>query len=100
MSSDTQAFSVDLNQLEALAARMRGYKGAVAERLAQLEAKTREVEGVWVGIAAVAYMEAHTEWSKGVTDMQDGLDALEGASKTAHEGYTHAASQTLRILGV
>jgi WXG100 family type VII secretion target len=100
MTTDTPAFSVDLDKLEDLAARVRGYMAAVADRLAELEAKAKEVEGVWVGAAAVAYGEAHTEWLAGVADMQDGLVALETALKNAHEGYTNAASQTLRILGV
>ncbi|WP_069161951.1 WXG100 family type VII secretion target [Nocardia altamirensis] len=100
MSADTPAFSVDLDQLEQLAARMRGYKAAVADRLAELEAKAKEVEGVWVGSAAVAYSDAHREWAAGVTDMQDGLAALEDALKKAHESYTNAASQARRILGI
>ncbi|WP_107654150.1 WXG100 family type VII secretion target [Nocardia suismassiliense] len=100
MTGETPAFSVDLAKLEELAARMRAYKAAVADRLAELEAKAKEVEGVWVGAAAVAYSEAHTEWAAGVTDMQDGLATLEDALKKAHESYTNAASQTLRILGI
>ncbi|WP_194834050.1 WXG100 family type VII secretion target [Nocardia sp. XZ_19_369] len=100
MTGETPAFSVDLAKLEELAARMRAYKAAVADRLAELEAKAKEVEGVWVGAAAVAYSEAHTEWAAGVTDMQDGLATLEKALKKAHESYTNAASQTLRILGI
>ncbi|MFI6171681.1 WXG100 family type VII secretion target [Nocardia sp. NPDC051052] len=100
MTADTPAFSVDLDKLEELAARMRAYKAAVADRLAQLEAKAKEVEGVWAGAAAVAYSQAHTEWVAGVTDMQDGLAVLETALKTAHDSYTNAASQTMRILGI
>ncbi|MEU0872284.1 WXG100 family type VII secretion target [Nocardia brasiliensis] len=100
MSADTPAFSVELDKLEELAARMRGYKAAVTDRLAELEAKAKEVEGVWVGNGAVAYTEAHREWVAGVTDMQDGLAALEAALKTAHESYTNAATQTRRILGI
>ncbi|MFF3225010.1 WXG100 family type VII secretion target [Nocardia suismassiliense] len=100
MTGETPAFSVDLAKLEELAARMRAYKAAVADRLAELEAKAKEVEGVWVGAAAVAYSEAHTEWAAGVTDMQDGLATPEEALKKAHESYTNAASRTLRILGI
>ncbi|KIA66296.1 WXG100 family type VII secretion target [Nocardia vulneris] len=100
MTADTPSFSVDLDALEQLAARMRGYKAAVADRLAELEAKAAEVEGVWVGAAAVAYSDAHREWVAGVADMQDGLAALEAALAKAHESYTTAGAETLRILGV
>ncbi|MBF6545385.1 WXG100 family type VII secretion target [Nocardia brasiliensis] len=100
MTADPPAFSVDLDALEQLAVRLRGYKAAVADRLAELEAKAAEVEGVWVGAAAVAYSDAHKEWVAGVTDMQDGLAALETALAEAHESYVIAGAETLRILGV
>ena len=60
----------------------------------------RPTAAVWSGAAATAYSEAHTEWRAGVTDMQEGLAALEAAAKTAHQSYTDAASATLKILGV
>ncbi|MEU0872847.1 WXG100 family type VII secretion target [Nocardia brasiliensis] len=100
MTADPPAFSVDLDALEQLAVRLRGYKAAVADRLAELEAKAAEVEGVWVGAAAVAYSDAHKEWVAGVTDMQEGLAALETALAEAHESYITAGAETLRILGV
>ncbi|MDO3651070.1 WXG100 family type VII secretion target [Nocardia mangyaensis] len=100
MTIDTPAFSVDLDQLEQLTARMRGYMAAVADVLVALDAKAKEVEGVWVGAAAEAYREAYTEWTVGVADMQEGLAALEAAAKTAHQSYTDAATSTLKILGV
>lgn len=100
MADETLAFSVDLDQLEQLAARMRGYKAAVADQLAVLEAKAKEVQAVWSGDAGVAYAQAHREWLAGVTDMQDGLAVLEDAVKMAHAGYTAAGAEALRILGV
>ncbi|MGW6427106.1 WXG100 family type VII secretion target [Nocardia sp. NPDC055053] len=100
MTTEPQAFSVDLDQLEQLTARMRGYMAAVTDVLTALDAKAKEVEDVWSGAAAAAYTEAHTEWRAGVTDMQEGLAALETAAKTAHQSYTDAASTALKILGV
>ncbi|MBH0776130.1 WXG100 family type VII secretion target [Nocardia bovistercoris] len=100
MTSETPAFSVDLDQLDDLAARMRGYADAVAERLSELEQKAKEAEAVWAGSAAVAYRQAHTEWVAGVTDMREGLAALEAAVKTAHTGYTDAVTEGRRILGI
>ncbi|MFD4444452.1 WXG100 family type VII secretion target [Nocardia sp. NPDC058519] len=100
MSDDTPAFSVDLDQLEQLTARMRGYMAAVDDVLTALDAKAKEVDDNWSGAVAAAYNEAHTEWRAGVTDMQEGLAALEAAAKTAHKSYTDAAATTLKILGV
>ncbi len=79
---------------------MRGYLAAVADVLTALDAKSKEVDDVWSGEAAAAYREAHTEWRAGVTDMQEGLEALETAAKSAHQSYTDAGIETLKILGV
>ncbi|MFE1595346.1 WXG100 family type VII secretion target [Nocardia sp. NPDC058705] len=100
MTDDTPAFSVDLDQLDQLTTRMRGYLTAVADVLTALDAKAKEVDDNWSGAVAAAYNEAHTEWRAGVTDMQDGLTALESAAKTAHQSYTEAGTTTLKILGV
>ncbi|MGW6623751.1 WXG100 family type VII secretion target [Nocardia sp. NPDC055002] len=100
MTDDTPAFSVDLDQLEQLTARMRGYLAAVADVLSALDAKANEVDDNWSGAVATAYNEAHTEWRAGVTDMQEGLAALESAATIAHQSYTEAGTTTLKILGV
>ncbi|MFJ2835419.1 WXG100 family type VII secretion target [Nocardia sp. NPDC087230] len=100
MTTEPPEFKVDLDQLEQLTTRLRGYLAAVSDVLTALDAKSKEVDDVWSGEAAAAYREAHTEWRAGVTDMQEGLAALQTAAETAHQGYTNAASATLKILGV
>ncbi|WP_324192414.1 WXG100 family type VII secretion target [Nocardia transvalensis] len=91
---------MDLEKLENLAARIRGFAGFIADQLAVVDQKVKEVDGVWTGAAAVAYAEAHTEWMAGATDIREGFTALEAAVEHAHEGYTTAVAENLRILGV
>ncbi|MFC9894531.1 WXG100 family type VII secretion target [Nocardia sp. NPDC127579] len=98
--TDTPPFSVDLDTLEALAARMRGYLAAIADRLAEFEQKAKDVEGVWVGDAAEAYREAQSEWLAGVTDMKEGLAVLEASIRAVHSGYTDAMAENRKILGI
>ncbi|MFI2282128.1 WXG100 family type VII secretion target [Nocardia beijingensis] len=98
--SDEQAFSVDLDKLENLAARIRGFAGLLSDQLTAIDQKVKEVDAASAGAAMVAYREAHDEWVAGATDIREGLTALEEAVKLAHDGYTGAVAEGLRILGV
>jgi WXG100 family type VII secretion target len=98
--SDAEAFSVDLDKLENLAARIRGFAGLLSDQLAAIDRKVKEVDAASAGAAMVAYREAHDEWLAGATDIAEGLAALEEAVKIAHDGYTGAVAEGLRILGV
>ncbi|MFR9772040.1 WXG100 family type VII secretion target [Nocardia sp. SC052] len=98
--SDAEAFSVELEKLENLAARIRGFAGLLADQLAAIDQKVKEVDAASAGAAMVAYREAHDEWLAGATDIAEGLTALEEAVNLAHDGYTGAVAKGLRILGV
>lgn len=98
--SDEQAFSVDLDKLENLAARIRSFAGLLSDQLTAIEQKVKEVDAASAGAAITAYREAHDEWLAGATDIAEGLTALEEAVKLAHDGYTGAVAEGLRILGV
>ncbi|WP_039795526.1 WXG100 family type VII secretion target [Nocardia araoensis] len=98
--SDEQAFSVDLDKLENLAARIRGFAGLLSDQLTAIDQKVKEVDATSAGAAMAAYREAHDEWLAGATDIAEGLTALEKAVKLAHDGYTGAVAEGLRILGV
>lgn len=98
--SDEQAFSVDLDKLENLAARIRGFAGLLSDQLTAIDQKVKEVDATSTGAAMAAYREAHDEWLAGATDIAEGLTALEEAVKLAHDGYTGAVAEGLRILGV
>lgn len=100
MTADASAFSVDLEKLDNLAARIGGLAGFISDQLAAIDRKATEVGVAWTGGAAAAYADAHTKWLAGATDVQDGLAEVRTAVKTAHEAYTGAVAANLRILGV
>ncbi|MFR9753281.1 WXG100 family type VII secretion target [Nocardia sp. 004] len=100
MSADAEAFAVDLDALDNLTARIRGFAGVLAEQLAALEQKAVEVDATSTGAVMAAYRAAHTEWSAGAAEVEEGLTALAEAVGHAHERYTEAVAEGLRILGV
>ncbi|WP_067464191.1 WXG100 family type VII secretion target [Nocardia amamiensis] len=100
MSADAQAFSVDLDKLDNLAARIRAFAGLLADQLAAIDRKAKEVDAASAGAVMAAYREAHDEWLAGATDIREGLTALEEAAKQAHESYTGAVAEGLRIPGI
>ena len=99
MTADARAFSVDLDQLDKLASRISGLAGFIADQLAAIERKAKEVDAGWNGAASAAYSEAHADWMVGATDVNEGLTALQTAVKHVHESYTGAVAENLRILG-
>lgn len=100
MTMDSSAFSVDLEKLDNLAARIGGLAGFISDQLAAIDQKAKEVGATWSGGAAAAYSDAHTKWLAGATDVQEGLAEVRTAAKAAHEAYTGAVAANLRILGV
>ncbi|WP_067819191.1 WXG100 family type VII secretion target [Nocardia inohanensis] len=97
---DASAYSVDLEKLDNLAARIGGLAGFIADQLTAIDQKAKEVGATWSGGAAAAYAEAHAKWHTGATDVQEGLTAVQASVKTAHQAYTGAVAANLRILGV
>ncbi|QLY32955.1 WXG100 family type VII secretion target [Nocardia huaxiensis] len=95
-----EGFSVDLEHLDSVTARMRALKSFVVDQLAALDAKANAVMPTWTGEAATAYQVAHQEWADGATDVQDGLAVLEKAAQTAHGNYTGAMAANLKRLGL
>lgn len=100
MTPDTRRFSVDLDKLDSLAARIRGFAGFIDDQLKAIDGKAKEAEGHWTGAAATAYSDAHREWMSGAAELAHGLKTLEDAVKHVHEAHTTAVSDNLKILGV
>ncbi|MFF0491368.1 WXG100 family type VII secretion target [Nocardia sp. NPDC004068] len=100
MTEDARAFTVDLDKLENLAARIRGFADFIAGQLDSIDQKAKQADGHWTGSAADAYRETHAEWLAGAIDIKEGLRNLEKVVKQVHEGYTGAVADNLRILGI
>ncbi|WP_083889232.1 WXG100 family type VII secretion target [Nocardia pneumoniae] len=98
-SGDVRAFKVDLQHLEDVTARVRGFKEFVTGHLDELDSRAKALGSSWTGPAAAAYAQAHREWAVGAADVQEGLQALEDATRRAHETYTGAVATNVRMLG-
>ncbi|RDI52660.1 WXG100 family type VII secretion target [Nocardia mexicana] len=90
-------FSVDLEQLDQVVARLNGLAGFVRDHLDGLDDKVAGLSGFWESVAAQAYTEAHREWSTGAREFADGVAEMSDAARKAHERYTRAVDLNLRM---
>lgn len=100
MAPDARRFTVDLDKLDALAARIRGFAGFVDDQLKALDGQAKQSEAHWTGSAATAYSDAHREWLQGAAELAHGLKTLEDTVKHVHEAHTTAVADNRKILGI
>lgn len=93
------AFSVDLDALDAVTARLAAFVTAVDARLADVDAHVAEVSRLWTGPASSAHLDGHVAWSTAAREMHRGLDRLRSAAATAHTSYSAAVQANLRMFG-
>ncbi|MFJ2665252.1 WXG100 family type VII secretion target [Nocardia fluminea] len=92
-------FSVDMDQLDQIIARIAGLAGFVADHLDQIDDKVATLKGsTWEGLAADAYQVAHTQWVSGAQEFAEGLRDMSAAAKSAHTRYTSAADLNKKML--
>lgn len=99
MPDDSQAFQVDLDQLDNLTARAANFIGFLNDSLTSLENRLAALQHTWTGDAARAQADAFRQWSTGATDVREGVDAMRQAAVDAHNRYTTAIQAAQRILG-
>ena len=92
-------YTVDLDRLDEVIARLAGFVGFVEEHLDELDRRIAGLPVSWTGRAADAHAEAHRDWVAGARDLREGLDAIRAAATRAHEEYTAAVSANLQMLG-
>ena len=96
MSSE---FSVDLERLDQLVARLSALYGFVMENLDGLDEKVTRLVGTdWEGVASQAYLEAHIQWGKGAREFAEGVADMGDAARTAYARYTRAIDLNQRML--
>ncbi|WP_405498326.1 WXG100 family type VII secretion target [Nocardia sp. NBC_00511] len=97
--TEPRAFSVDLEELDNLAIRIKGFADFVGARLDEIEQRKKQVDAKWDSAAAAAYAEAHSEWLRGATDIHEGLTAFQNAVTRVHQAHVGAAAANSQILG-
>lgn len=84
-------FSVDLEHLDQVVARLSGLVGFLTENLDDIDDKVAALQGTgWEGRAAQAYADAHRQWSTGAREFAEGVRTVADAAKTAHARYSRA----------
>ncbi|MFD3705238.1 WXG100 family type VII secretion target [Nocardia sp. NPDC058658] len=92
-------FSVDMDQLDQIVARLAGLAGFVTQHLDEIDDRVATLNGTnWEGLAATAYQVAHQQWSIGARTFAEGVTDMSDAAKTAHGRYTRAADINKRML--
>lgn len=92
-------FSVDLEHLDHVVARLTGLAGFLAENLDDIDDKVAALQGTgWEGLAAQAYADAHRQWSTGAREFTEGVRTVADAAKTAHTRYSRAIDLNSKML--
>lgn len=84
-------FSVDLEHLDDVVARLSNLVSFLTEQLDQIDDHVAALQGgSWGSVAAQAYADAHRQWSSGARELVEGVHDMHDAAKAAHERYTAA----------
>ncbi|WP_459548330.1 WXG100 family type VII secretion target [Nocardia sp. X0981] len=99
MPAPSEAFQVDLDELDNLTARAANFIGFLNDSLTGLEQRMAALHQTWSGDAAIAQADAYRQWSAGATDVAEGVDAMRRAAVDAHARYTSAIQTVQRMFG-
>ncbi|WP_216893817.1 WXG100 family type VII secretion target [Nocardia alni] len=92
-------FSVELEQLDRIVARLNDLAGFVHDHLDELDRRVQTLSSDgWDGVAASAYRDAHARWLASAREFADGIATAGDAAKKAHGRYTGAVDVNRRIL--
>ncbi|WP_225728774.1 MULTISPECIES: WXG100 family type VII secretion target [unclassified Nocardia] len=95
----TNPFTVDLDELEQIIARLSGLAAFVADHLDEIDRRVETLRGSgWDGVAAEAYSAAHQQWISGAREFAQGIRDMSDAAKTAHGAYSEAADVNSKMM--
>ncbi|WP_433601001.1 WXG100 family type VII secretion target [Nocardia sp. CA-135953] len=78
-------FSVDLDDLDRIVARLSGLAGFASDHLDDIDGKVAALTGTgWESVAAQAYSEAHQQWMTGVRQFAGGARDERRGPQSAH----------------
>ncbi|MEV6389693.1 WXG100 family type VII secretion target [Nocardia xishanensis] len=91
-------FSVDLDHLDEIVARLSGLAGYIGDHLDELDDRVATLAGTgWESVAAQAYAEAHTQWTSGAREFVEGVREMSDTAKAAHARYTRAVETNYKM---
>jgi len=94
----TGEYSVDLDQLDNIVARLSSLAGFLTEHLNTLDQRTAAVHsGSWTGATSTAHESAHREWASAARELVQGISDMRAAARNAHTQYTAVQSANTRM---
>ncbi|WP_063046165.1 WXG100 family type VII secretion target [Nocardia pseudovaccinii] len=92
-------FSVNLEDLDHIVARLSGLAGFINDHLDDIDDKVGALTGSgWESVAAQAYSEAHQQWMTGAREFAEGVREMSDAARKAHTRYSTAADVNKQML--
>lgn len=92
-------FSVNLEDLDRLVARLSGLSGFISDHLDDIDGKVAALTGTgWESVAAQAYSEAHQQWMTGAREFTEGVREMSDTARKAHTRYSTAADVNKQML--
>ncbi|MFD3508763.1 WXG100 family type VII secretion target [Nocardia sp. NPDC058666] len=92
-------FSLDLDHLEDIVAKVAGLASFVAEHLDEIDDRVATLVGTgWESVAADAYQVAHQQWATGAREFAEGIREMSASAKSAHTQYSAAIDTNRRML--
>jgi len=93
-------FSVDLAHLDQVVARMKGLNGFLSDTFDEIDRRVKALHssGVWDGVAARAYTEAHSKWIGEAKEFAQGVADATDAAKRVHTRYGEAVDINIKML--
>ncbi len=89
--------SVNLELLDSVIARMKGFEGFFDEQITAFDSAVAKLQGVWEGEAATAQQEAHQRMMDAAKDIHDGIQDMRRAAQAAHGRYSAAIAANLEM---
>ncbi|MBF6189033.1 WXG100 family type VII secretion target [Nocardia farcinica] len=89
--------SVDLDLLDSVIARMKGFEEFFAEQITAFDTAISQLQTRWEGSAAAAQAEAHRRLMDAAREIGDGVADMRAAAEAAHTNYTQAIAANVAM---
>ncbi|MEV0296070.1 WXG100 family type VII secretion target [Nocardia sp. NPDC050710] len=89
--------SVDLDQLDAVVGRLKGFEGFLDEQINALDQAVTNLQTNWDGDAASAQAAAHAKLMEAAKEIHEGMSDMREAAAAAHGRYTAAIAANVAM---
>lgn len=90
-------FAVDLELLADVVERITVCGRRLEAVQDEVDARMKQLQVVWRGVAAAEHAEAHQRWVAGAAQMHEALAILRTIASTAHGNYSSAVQANVRM---